>query len=233
MIVLRADQFTNMYLLQLEHDEQDDDEEMSPSSPLIGRLAPKDKPTSSIKVEARKGTEEPSSEQEDAIMDDLTETEDEDGNGQADNIDPEVQKVDEGEEEESEEEEEDEYVADDDDDDDDEDDDDYEEEWRPSKNSSSKSANRKSSSSRVKTITTQSSNASKRSQVPNLERDLEDLSIGCEAREDLDESVIILPKKTKKVKKIVIDSDSEDVQKVAEDEEDDEVPSVPVVKKKR
>ncbi|KAF9452579.1 kinesin-domain-containing protein [Macrolepiota fuliginosa MF-IS2] len=209
----------------------DDDEEMPPSSPLAEKSAPKRKAvaTTSSSAPRKRISKQPPQEQ-DTIMSDLSETENEEEDEQAENslLDLEAEEADEGEEEEEEEEEED-YV---DDDDEDDDDDDYEEEWKPPKNSSSRSArssNDKTSATKKKpTRPVQSSSKPKQPRVPKLEREMEELSIKDQVTEDPDESVVILPRKAK-VKKIIIDSDSE----VDDAEEEDEVPSIPVVKKKR
>ncbi|KXN83629.1 Kinesin-like protein KIF20B [Leucoagaricus sp. SymC.cos] len=75
---------------------------------------------------------------------------------------------------------------------------------------------------------------SKQPRVSKLERDMKELSIKDKGKisVDLDDSVEVIPAKLKKMKKIVIDSDSEEERKVSKDDED-ELSSVPVVKKKR
>ncbi|EKM83490.1 hypothetical protein AGABI1DRAFT_50654 [Agaricus bisporus var. burnettii JB137-S8] len=205
-------------------DEKYEDEEMSLASPLSGR--PFIKHSSS-----RGGNRYPGvvddSEQDDASMSDLTETETE---KEAEH--PEGITEDEEDESENEDEDEDNYL--DDDADDDYEDDDYED--RLTKKSSSKSTTRKSSSSTASnkvSASSQSSRRSTQSRISNIEQNLEDLSIKEKIEQDQDDdSVIIVPKKSKQAKKIVVVSDDEATENHVDDDQD-ELPSIPVVKKKR
>lgn len=213
-----------MCRFQLVDDEKYEDEEMSLASPLSGR--PFIKHSSS-----RGGNKYPGvvddSEQDDASMSDLTETETE---KEAEH--PEGITEDEEDESENEDEDEDNYL--DDDADDDYEDDDYED--RLTKQSSSKSTTRKSSSSTASnkvSASSQSSRRSTQSRISNIEQNLEDLSIKEKIEQDQDDdSVIIVPKKSKQAKKIVVVSDDEATENHVDDDQD-ELPSIPVVKKKR
>lgn len=205
----------------------DDDEEISPESPLARKSAVKEKGAPpAVRNVPRKRTSDVafSSEQEDMIMDNLADTRNPVKGRKKHSLPDQEAETDETDEEEEEE-----YA------DDGGDDDDYAEDWNPPRNSSSRVGNSKRSTggNKKEPIPTKNSKNSKKSRVPKLERDMEELSLKDDTGEDADESAIILPKKSARTKKIIIDSDSEEEQKGTGGEEKDEVPSIPLVKKKR
>jgi kinesin family protein 20 len=189
---------------------------MSLASPLVGKLFIKRSPS---KGENKYAKVVIYSEHDDTAMSDLTESE------------KETEKLDGITEDENEQDEEDDYL--DDDADDDYKDEDYED--RRPKKSLSKSTGRKSSSSAAGNKAFASSRTSRNSNQSHglsIEQNLEDLSIREKTGHDQDDSVIIIPRKSKQVKRIVISSDDEATESPVGDDED-EIPSIPAVKKKR
>lgn len=201
----------------------DEDQEISPESPLARKSAVKERgapPVANNVPQKRTSDAAFSSEQEDAVMSDLADTRNPDKERKRHSLPDQEGEVNGTDEEED-------YVDDGDSDDD--------EDWKPQRNSSSRAGNNKRSTSgnKKESISAKSSKNPKKSRVPKLERDMEELSLKDDTGEDTTESAIILPKKSTRIKKIIIDSDSEEEQNCAGGEEKDEVPSIPLVKKKR
>lgn len=203
----------------------DEDQDISPESPLARKSAVKEKgapPVTNNVPQKRTSDAAFSSEQEDPVMSDLTGTRNADKERKRHSLPDQKGELNGTDEED--------YV-----DDGDGDDDEYDEDWKPQRNSSSRAGTSKRSTSgnKKESISAKSPKNSKKSRVPKLERDMEELSLKDDTGEDTVESAIILPKKSTRIKKIIIDSDSEEEQNCAGGEEKDEVPPIPLVKKKR